>query len=256
VLVEYSTWRWIFLINIPVAIAALVLVPRLVDRSLPSRATGLDVRGALLVTAGLAGIVFGLIEAASHDWTSARVALPLLAGLVLLPLFALSQRTAADPLLPLSFLRDRTRLSTDAVALLFATVFFAQFFVTTLYLQQVLGFGPLRTGLGFLPFGIAVGIALSVATKLVPRVGPAPAAGQRPADRRRRSAGLHAHHAGRVVPDAGAAGERAARARQRAGAPRTRQRRRSTGSPRTTPDWRRGCCSRCSRSAAPSGWPC
>ena len=173
-LVEYSTWRWIFLINIPVAIAALVLVPRLVDRSLPSRGVGLDVRGAALVTAALAGIVFGLIEAASHDLTDTRVWLPLLGGLLLLPVFALSQRTARDPLLPLSFLYERTRLVTDGVALLFATVFFAQFFVTTLYLQDVLGFSALRTGLGFLPFGIAVGAALGVATKLVPRVGLRP----------------------------------------------------------------------------------
>jgi EmrB/QacA subfamily drug resistance transporter len=173
-LVEYSTWRWIFLINIPVAVAALVLVPRLVDRSLPSRGIGLDVRGALLVTAGLAGIVFGLIEAASHDLTDIRVWLPLVGGLLLLPVFALSQRTARDPLLPLSFLQERTRLATDGVALLFATVFFAQFFVTTLYLQDVLGFSALRTGLGFLPFGIAVGAALGLATKLVPRVGLRP----------------------------------------------------------------------------------
>ena len=173
-LVEYSTWRWIFLINVPVAIAALVLVPRLVDRSLPSRGVDFDVRGAALVTAWLAGIVFGLIEAASHDLTDTRVWLPLVGGLLLLPVFALSQRIARDPLLPLSFLKERTRLAIDGVALLFATVFFAQFFVTTLYLQDVLGFSALRTGLGFLPFGIAVGAALGVATKLVPRVGLRP----------------------------------------------------------------------------------
>ena len=173
-LIEYSTWRWIFLINLPVAVVALVLVPRLVDRSLPARSVGLDVRGAVLVTAGLGGVVFGLIEAATDDWTSSRVLVPLLGGLVLLSLFALSQRSARDPLLPLAFLRERTRSVTDGVALLFATVFFAQFFVTTLYLQAVLGFGPLRTGLGFLPFGIAVGLALTVATGLVPRTGLRP----------------------------------------------------------------------------------
>lgn len=174
-LVEYSTWRWIFLINLPVAIAALVLVPRLVDgRSDRGGPMGLDVRGAVLVTAGLSGIVFGLIEAAVKDFSDPTVVGPLAGGLVLLALFAVSQRTARDPLLPLSFLRERTRLATDGVALLFSTVFFAQFFVTTLYLQTVLGFGPLRTGLGFLPFGIAVGVALGLATKLIPKVGLRP----------------------------------------------------------------------------------
>ena len=174
-LVEYSTWRWIFLINIPVALAALVALPRLVDgRSALGGPTGLDTRGALLVTAGLSGIVFGLIEAASHDWSDARVLVPLLGGLALLPVFALSQRTARSPLVPPAFLRERTRLVTDTVALLFSTVFFAQFFVTTLYLQQVLEFGPLRAGLGFLPFGIAVGAALGLATTLIPKVGVRP----------------------------------------------------------------------------------
>jgi len=174
-LVEYSTWRWIFLINLPVALLALVLVPRLVSGGLGRRdAVGLDFRGALLVTAGLSGIVFGLIEAASYDWTQARVLLPLIAGIVLLPVFALSQRSARHPLLPLSFLRERTRVVTNVVALLFSIVFFAQFFVTTLYLQNVLGFGALRAGLGFLPFGIAVGVALGLATKLIPKVGLRP----------------------------------------------------------------------------------
>jgi len=174
-LVEYSTWRWIFLINLPVALVALVLVPRLVNRDTGRRdAVGLDLRGALLITAGLSGIVFGLIELASYDWTDARVLLPLVAGIVLLPVFALSQRSARHPLLPLSFLRERTRVVTNVVALLFSVVFFSQFFITTLYLQDVLGFGPLKAGLSFLPFGIAVGAALGLATKLIPKVGLRP----------------------------------------------------------------------------------
>jgi len=174
-LVEYSTWRWIFLINLPVALFALVVVPRLVSGTMGrTDASGLDLRGAILVTAGLSGVVFGLIEAATYEFTSLRVLLPLAGGLVLLPVFALSQRRARDPLLPLSFLRERTRVVTDVVALLFSTVFFAQFFVTTLYLQDVLGFGALRSGLGFLPFGIAIGAALGVATKLIPKVGLRP----------------------------------------------------------------------------------
>ncbi|HEX8496551.1 MAG TPA: DHA2 family efflux MFS transporter permease subunit [Actinomycetales bacterium] len=176
-LVEYASWRLIFLVNVPVAIAALVLVPRLVARDAPRRAgdlRSLDVTGAVLVTAGLTGVVYGLIEAASHPWSSGRVLTPLLGGLVLVGVFVLHQTRAVNPLLPLRFLHERTRVGANVVTLLFSSVFFSQFFITTLYLQGVLGFSALRAGLGFLPFGVAVGAALGLATALIPRVGIRP----------------------------------------------------------------------------------
>ena len=173
-LVEYASWRWIFLLNIPVAIAALVLVPRLVRKDVARNAgasRGLDVPGAVLATTGLTGIVYGLIEAASNDWGSTEVLLPLVGGVVVLAVFVVYQSKAANPLLPLRFLQERTRVSANLVTLLFFSVFFSQFFITTLYLQDVLGFSALRTGLGFLPFGIAIGAALGLATSVIPKVG-------------------------------------------------------------------------------------
>ena len=173
-LVEYASWRWIFLLNIPVAIAALVLVPRLVRKDVARNAgasRGLDVPGAVLATTGLSGIVYGLIEAASNDWGSTEVLLPLVGGVVVLAVFVVYQSKAANPLLPLRFLQERTRVSANLVTLLFFSVFFSQFFITTLYLQDVLGFSALRTGLGFLPFGIAIGAALGLATSVIPKVG-------------------------------------------------------------------------------------
>ncbi|MCY7364413.1 MAG: DHA2 family efflux MFS transporter permease subunit [Frankiaceae bacterium] len=176
-LVEYASWRWIFLLNIPVALVALAVVPRLVSAD-AARAPGsrrhLDLTGAALSTLGLTGIVFGLIEAASEPWSSTAVLLPLLGGLVLVGVFVASQTRARTPLLPLRFLRERTRVTANLVALLFFSLFFSQFFITTLYLQEVLGFSALRTGLGFLPFGIAVGASLGLATNLIPKVGIRP----------------------------------------------------------------------------------
>ena len=176
-LVEYASWRWIFLLNIPVAVAALLLVPRLVGKDAPrpaGSARSIDVRGAVLVTTGLTGVVYGLIEAATQPWSSAEVLVPLLGGLAVVGAFVASQTRARTPLLPLRFLQERTRVSANLVTLLFFSVFFSQFFITTLYLQDVLGFSALRTGLGFLPFGVAVGAALGVATSVLPRVGYRP----------------------------------------------------------------------------------
>ena len=174
-LVEYSTWRLIFLINIPVALVALFLVPRLVD---VSRATGsfrtLDLPSAVLVTAGAVGVVFGAIEAATNDWGSAQVLVPLLGGLALLVAFAAYQRVAANPLVPPRFVTDRTRVAANVVTIFFFAVFFSQFFFLTLYLQDVRGFGALRTGLGFLPFGLVLGAGIGAATSLLPKVGPRP----------------------------------------------------------------------------------
>jgi len=176
-LVEYASWRWIFLLNIPVALLALAVVPRLVSAD-AARAPGslrhLDLTGAALSTLGLTGIVFGLIEAASEPWSSAAVLLPLLGGFAVVGAFLASQTRARTPLLPLRFLRERTRVSANLVTLLFFSLFFSQFFITTLYLQEVLGFSALRTGLGFVPFGIAVGASLGLATSLIPRIGIRP----------------------------------------------------------------------------------
>lgn len=177
VLVEQASWRWIFLLNIPVALFALAAVPRLVSASYGRSVGGsraLDLPGALLVTAGLTGLVFGLIEAASNPWGSPDVLVPLLGGLAVVGLFVLSQAKVRDPLVPLRFLAERTRGAASLVALLFYSVFLSQFFLTTLYLQGVLAFSPLEAGLAFLPFGIAVGASLGLATALIPKVGLRP----------------------------------------------------------------------------------
>lgn len=174
-LVEYASWRWIFLLNIPVAIAALALVPRLVARDVPRPSTSsLDLPGAALITAALTGVVYGLIRAASHPWSSASVLAPLIGGLVLIGVFATYQASASNPLLPLHFLQERTRVSANIVTVLFFSVFFTQFFISTLYLQGVLGFTALQAGLAFLPFGIAIGASLGLATSLIPKLGYRP----------------------------------------------------------------------------------
>jgi EmrB/QacA subfamily drug resistance transporter len=169
-----SSWRLIFLVNIPVALFALVALPRLVDESRASRGTQRqrpDVLGAFTATAGLCGIVYGFLRAGEVPWGSASVLLPLFGGVALLVGFVAIERTTPDPLVPLRFFHNRTRVATNAVTVLFAAAFFAYFYLQTLYLQQVLHWTALKTGLSYVPFGVAISLAIGLCTALMPKLG-------------------------------------------------------------------------------------
>lgn len=171
-LTELADWRWIFYINLPVAAFALIVVPGLVTESRMVRAKHRpDVAGAFTGTAGLIAVVYGLLEAVEHDWGSGEVLLPLLGGLALIALMVLIESRSTDPLIPLSFFRNRTRVVTNGVTLFFSAGFFSYFFLLTLYEQQVLGYSPIESGLSYLPFGLTIGAGIGVSTAMMPRLG-------------------------------------------------------------------------------------
>jgi EmrB/QacA subfamily drug resistance transporter len=172
-LTTYVSWRWIFLINLPVALLIVAMVPRLISESRMVRDKGqqLDFAGAVTATGGLVAIVYGLLQAAEHPWGSARVLLPLLGGVVLLAATALVERRSTAPLIPPSFFANRTRTVANGVALLFMAAFVPYTFMLTLFEQQVMGYSPLRSGLSYLPLGIAIGLGIGLATGLTPKVG-------------------------------------------------------------------------------------
>ena len=174
-LVDLASWRWIFLVNVPVAVVALVLVPRLVSESRMIRDHARpDFAGAITGTAGLIAVVDGLLEAASHDWGSWQVLLPLVGGVGLLALMVVIETRSAAPLIPLSFFRNRTRVVTNALTLFFSSSFFSYFFLLTLFEQQILGWSPLKGGLSYLPFGLTIGAGIGFGTALMPRLGVKP----------------------------------------------------------------------------------
>jgi EmrB/QacA subfamily drug resistance transporter len=171
VLTDLLSWQWIFLVNVPVGILAFVLALRFVPESRAEDRDGVDVAGALTVTAGLVVLVYAIVKAETWGWGSARtlglgaVAVALLAGFV-----ALESRVRA-PLVRLSIFRVRT-LATANVALLFvASGMFAMFFFASLYVQQVLGYSPLRAGLAFLPITAGIAVGAGLAQALVRRAG-------------------------------------------------------------------------------------
>ncbi len=178
VLVDFASWRWIFFINIPVALIALILVPRLVSESrMDLGGKRPDFAGAVVGTAGLVSVVAGLLNAATHPWGDWQVLLPLLGGIALLGLMVFIEARSEAPLIPVEFFRNRTRVVTNFVTLFFAAGFFSYFFVMTLFQQQVLGFSPLKSGLAFTPFGVAISLAIGVGTVLTPKIGVRPLLG-------------------------------------------------------------------------------
>jgi predicted MFS family arabinose efflux permease len=148
---------------------------RMVTESRASAATQSqrpDVEGAVLGTAGLVGIVYGFIAAGNHPWGSTQVVVSLVLGCAALMAFGLRERTAADPLVPAGFLRNRTRVSANLATLFFASVFFTMFFLLTLYWQQVEHYSTIKTGVAYLPFGVVIGIGIGLSSALVTKVGP------------------------------------------------------------------------------------
>ena len=138
-----ASWRWIFYINLPVVLFALLMVPRVLSESRMVRAGHrIDVPGALTATGGLVAIVYGLLQAASHPWDSWPVLLPLLGGVGLLLIAVVVEARAPEPLIPLRFFTNRTRVTSNVLSLALLAAFIGYVFLLTLYQQQVLGYSP------------------------------------------------------------------------------------------------------------------
>jgi EmrB/QacA subfamily drug resistance transporter len=169
----YLSWRGIFYINAPVALVLLLVVPRVVAENRMTRMRGhrVDFTGAVIATAGLVSVVYGLLEAASRSWGSGRVLLPLIGGVVLLVAAVLIEMRSVQPLIPLSFFANRTRTVANVTAVLFMAAFIPYSFLLTLFEQQVLRFSPLQSGLSYLPLGISIGMGIGMSTGLTPKVG-------------------------------------------------------------------------------------
>ncbi|WET76181.1 MFS transporter [Amycolatopsis sp. QT-25] len=171
-LVDLVSWRWIFFINLPVAVVALVLVPMLTSESRMTREhVRLDFSGAIVGTLGLGGAVYGLLQVVSHSWASWQVLLPLLGGLALLGAMVAIEARSSAPLIPLSFFGNRTRLVANVGTLVSTGGFFTYSYLLTLFEQQVLHYSPLTAGLSYLPFGVAIGLGIGLNNALMPRLG-------------------------------------------------------------------------------------
>jgi EmrB/QacA subfamily drug resistance transporter len=171
VLVSLLSWRWIFLVNVPVVLVTTALTLAVVRETRASRRPGLDVTGAVLVTAGLVALVYGVVSLESEPWTSARVLGGIAVAVVLLAAFVLVQRHSRHPLVPLDVFRIRSVSTANLVILLISSAMFSMWFFVSLHMQGVLGFDALTTGLAFLPQSASVVIGSQFSSRLLPRVG-------------------------------------------------------------------------------------
>jgi EmrB/QacA subfamily drug resistance transporter len=171
-LVDAASWRWVFLINVPLAVAAAVVTVRHVPESRDGDVTGhLDVAGAVAVSVGLGGIVYALIEAPVHGWTVATV-VPLVVGVVALAVFPVVERRASAPLIPLTLFRSAQFTGANLVTLAVYTALGGALFLLSLQLQQSMGWSALAAGLAFLPFTLIMLLLSSRIGALSQRIGP------------------------------------------------------------------------------------
>jgi EmrB/QacA subfamily drug resistance transporter len=169
-LTSYVSWRWIFFVNVPIAAVVLFLAPRALSES-ESSSGHLDVPGAVTATGGMLALVYGLSNASSHSWSSLSTLISLAAAVVLLVTFAFIERRSKEPLMPLSIFSNRNRSASFAVMLCIGIALFSLFYFLTLYLQNILGWSAIRTGVGFLPMTIGIIIAAGLTSQLVSKIG-------------------------------------------------------------------------------------
>ena len=176
VIVEVLSWRWVFFVNVPIGAAVLALTPRIVPESRSESAAkrSYDPGGAVTITLGTIALVFTLIKAESWGWTSGRTLAGFAVAAVLLLAFVAIERRHPDPLVPLRIFSNRSLAAADGALLLVAAALFGVFFFLTLYLQQVLGYSALKTGIAYLPLSLTLVGASALASQLVNRFTPKP----------------------------------------------------------------------------------
>ncbi len=174
VLTTYLGWEWIFFVNVPVGALAFALTPRYVRESRAGRDRMPDWAGAVTVTSGLALLVYAVSNAPAHGWGSAWTVSRLAVSVLLLIAFLVIEARARDPLMPFGIFRVRTVAGANVASLLLGAVTFANFFVLTLFVQQVLGWSALRTGVTFIATAGTAVMWAGPAQALVTRVGVKP----------------------------------------------------------------------------------
>lgn len=172
VLTDIASWRWVFFVNVPVGIITIALALRYVAESrVEVEHRSFDLAGAVTVTGGLVVLVYAIVKAQAYGWGSGKTIGLLAVAVALLAAFVAIEARSKAPLMRLSIFRVRALAVADIVLLLVASAMFGMFFFASLYVQEILGYSPLKAGLAFLPVTAGIMIGAGLAQQLIKRVG-------------------------------------------------------------------------------------
>jgi len=172
ILTSGLSWRWVLFVNVPIGLLAAVLAPRTLGESRREEAgNSFDIPGAVTVTGGLALLVYAVVDAVNVGWGATRTIVCLAAAVVLLIAFMAVELRQHDPLMPFQIFRLRTLRGANIVGLLIGMSLFSMFFFISLYLQEVLHYSAIRTGISYLPLAVGIIISAGLASQLVTRIG-------------------------------------------------------------------------------------
>ncbi len=174
ILTDALSWEWIFFVNVPVGVAAFALAPVLLGESRDASVKRFDVPGAVLVTAGLSGLVYAITKAGQDGWLAGQTVTFFAVSLVLLVAFVAWELRHPEPLMRFGIFQIRTVSGANAVGFILGTAMFAMFLMLTLYMQQVLGYSAMKTGVAYLAVAGTAIIWSTVAAQLVTRIGVKP----------------------------------------------------------------------------------
>lgn len=174
-LTEGPGWRWVLFVN-PVACVFVLagIFAMLSGERHRAQLANFDILGAILATVGMLGLVYTLVKAPTVGWGSTRTIVELTAAFALLVAFVVNEQRKANPLLPLSIFRIKGLAAANVTQLIALAGMLAMFFILTLYMQTVLHYSPIQTGLSYLPLCFGVGIAAGISSQLIPRIGTRP----------------------------------------------------------------------------------
>jgi EmrB/QacA subfamily drug resistance transporter len=174
VLTDALSWRWIFFVNVPVGLLGLTLAPLLLAESRDARVKTFDLAGAVLVTGGLVTLVYGITQANNNGWSSPETIALFAAAFAVLAAFVAWERRSDEPLVPFSIFRLRTVAGANVAGLILGTAIFAMFLMLTLYMQQVLHYSAMKTGVAYLAVAGTAIFWSALGAQLVTRLGVKP----------------------------------------------------------------------------------